>query len=80
MSHAVNAIIAVSAAAVGAFLNAFFNQPKTEIPFLSSNTQSCSSFENKFYEIKHPAASSGVLTALLNLLVLNQLSPQGAGN
>jgi hypothetical protein len=30
--------------------------------------------------IKHPAASSGVLTALLNLLVLNQLSPQGAGN
>ncbi|MBA3755654.1 MAG: hypothetical protein H0X02_05250 [Nitrosomonas sp.] len=30
--------------------------------------------------IKHPAASSGVLTTLFNLLVFNQLSPQGAGN
>jgi putative transcriptional regulator len=30
-------------------------------------------------KIKHPAASSGVLTALYNLLVFNQLSPQGGG-
>jgi hypothetical protein len=36
--------------------------------------------QNIIIEIKHSAASSGVLTALLNLLVLNQLSPQGAGN
>lgn len=38
--------------------------------------------EKRLYQIsiKHPAASSGVLTAFLNLLVFNQLSPQGAGN
>ncbi len=30
--------------------------------------------------IKHPAASSGVLTALINPPVFNRPTPQGAGN